>query len=122
MEAAPVARILSYNQSEWPYMLLGSVGAATNGAVNPVYAILFSQILGVSPSLVPSDDVVLGSGSFMNSLYSQTFSIQDLTQQKREINGICILFCVLAVISFFSQFLQVCITSHRYWYHCQDVP
>lgn len=28
-------------------MLLGSVGAAINGAVNPVYAVLFSQILGV---------------------------------------------------------------------------
>lgn len=48
MEAAPVARILKYNQPEWPYMVLGSLGAAVNGSVNPIYAILFSQILGVT--------------------------------------------------------------------------
>lgn len=28
-------------------MLLGSLGAAVNGSVNPIYAVLFSQILGV---------------------------------------------------------------------------
>ena len=48
IEPAPVARILKYNQPEWPYMLVGSLGAAINGSVNPIYAILFSQILGVS--------------------------------------------------------------------------
>lgn len=47
VEPAPVARILKYNQPEWSYMLLGSLGAAVNGSVNPIYAILFSQILGV---------------------------------------------------------------------------
>ncbi|XP_056287817.1 bile salt export pump isoform X2 [Pseudoliparis swirei] len=81
IEPAPVPRILKYNQPEWPYMLLGSLGAAFNGAVNPIYAILFSQILG-------------------------TFSISDLNEQRKEINGICILFCILAVTSFFFQFLQ----------------
>jgi len=42
IEAAPVARILKYNRPEWPYMLLGSLGAAINGSVNPIYALLFS--------------------------------------------------------------------------------
>lgn len=42
-----MARILKYNAPEWPYMLLGSIGAAVNGAMNPLYALLFSQILGV---------------------------------------------------------------------------
>ncbi|TKS67246.1 Multidrug resistance protein 1 [Collichthys lucidus] len=46
VEPAPVARILKYNQPEWPYMLMGSLGAAVNGSVNPIYAVLFSQILG----------------------------------------------------------------------------
>lgn len=46
-ETAPVTRILKYNQPEWPYMLLGSLGAAINGSVNPMYALLFSQIIGV---------------------------------------------------------------------------
>uniref|UniRef100_A0A8C1GEF7 ATP-binding cassette, sub-family B (MDR/TAP), member 11a n=1 Tax=Cyprinus carpio TaxID=7962 RepID=A0A8C1GEF7_CYPCA len=45
--SAPVARILKYNRPEWPYMLLGSLGAAINGSVNPIYALLFSEILGV---------------------------------------------------------------------------
>uniref|UniRef100_A0A8D2NHF4 Bile salt export pump n=1 Tax=Zonotrichia albicollis TaxID=44394 RepID=A0A8D2NHF4_ZONAL len=39
--------ILKYNASEWPYLVLGSLAAAVNGAVNPLYALLFSQILGV---------------------------------------------------------------------------
>lgn len=47
VEPAPVARILKYNQPEWPYMLLGSLGAVVNGSINPIYAVLFSQILGV---------------------------------------------------------------------------
>uniref|UniRef100_A0A4W6FJQ3 ATP-binding cassette, sub-family B (MDR/TAP), member 11a n=1 Tax=Lates calcarifer TaxID=8187 RepID=A0A4W6FJQ3_LATCA len=70
VEPAPVARILKYNQPEWPYMLLGSLGAAVNGSVNPIYAVLFSQILG------------------------------------NKSTGICVLFCIVAVISFFSQFFQ----------------
>uniref|UniRef100_A0A8C1WEB2 ATP-binding cassette, sub-family B (MDR/TAP), member 11a n=1 Tax=Cyprinus carpio TaxID=7962 RepID=A0A8C1WEB2_CYPCA len=81
IEPAPVARILKYNCPEWPYMLLGSLGAAINGSVNPIYALLFSEILG-------------------------TFSIQDLDEQRRQINGICILFVSIGVLSFFSQFLQ----------------
>lgn len=47
VEPAPVARILKYNTPEWPYMLFGSLGAAINGGVNPVYSLLFSQILAV---------------------------------------------------------------------------
>ncbi|XP_016107770.1 bile salt export pump-like [Sinocyclocheilus grahami] len=81
IEPAPVARILRYNRPEWPCMLLGSLGAAINGSVNPIYALLFSEILG-------------------------TFSIQDLDEQRRQINGICILFVSIGVLSFFSQFLQ----------------
>ncbi|XP_044073835.1 bile salt export pump isoform X2 [Siniperca chuatsi] len=81
VEPASVARILKYNQPEWPYMLLGSLGAAINGSVIPVYAILSSQILG-------------------------TFAIRDLNEQKAQINRICVLLCFVAVTSFFSKFLQ----------------
>lgn len=48
IEPAPVRRILKLSAPEWPYMVVGSVGAAVNGAVTPLYAFLFSQILGVS--------------------------------------------------------------------------
>uniref|UniRef100_A0A8C3Y8R8 Bile salt export pump n=1 Tax=Catharus ustulatus TaxID=91951 RepID=A0A8C3Y8R8_CATUS len=77
----PFTRILKYNASEWPYLVLGSLAAAVNGAVNPLYALLFSQILG-------------------------TFSILDEENQKNQINGVCVLFVLVGVVSFFTQFLQ----------------
>ncbi|XP_077304028.1 bile salt export pump-like [Lithobates pipiens] len=81
VEPAPVARILKYNAPEWPYMLLGSFGAAVNGAVNPLYALLFSQILG-------------------------TFSLPDEEEQRNQINGICMLFVLIGSVSLMTQFLQ----------------
>uniref|UniRef100_A0A452GRE1 Bile salt export pump n=1 Tax=Gopherus agassizii TaxID=38772 RepID=A0A452GRE1_9SAUR len=81
VEPAPVTRILKYNSPEWPYMLFGSVGAAMNGAVNPLYALLFSQILA-------------------------TFSMPDKEEQRALINGICLLFVLVGAVSFFTQFLQ----------------
>ncbi|XP_051842179.1 bile salt export pump isoform X1 [Antechinus flavipes] len=81
LEPAPVMRILKYNTPEWPYMLAGSFGAALNGAVNPLYALLFSQIIG-------------------------TFSLLDEEEQRSQIDGLCILFILLGIMSFFTQFLQ----------------
>ncbi|KAK1165701.1 bile salt export pump-like isoform X1 [Acipenser oxyrinchus oxyrinchus] len=81
IEPAPVARILKYNAPEWPYMLFGTFGAAVNGGVNPMYSLLFSQILG-------------------------TFSIPDKEEQRREIDGICLFFVLIGIISFFTQLLQ----------------
>ncbi|XP_074949474.1 bile salt export pump isoform X4 [Phalacrocorax aristotelis] len=46
VKPVPFTRILEYNASEWPYMVFGSLAAAVNGAVSPLYALLFSQILG----------------------------------------------------------------------------
>ncbi|XP_069791409.1 bile salt export pump isoform X4 [Narcine bancroftii] len=81
IEPAPVTRILKYNVAEWPYMLFGSFGAAVNGGVNPMYALLFSQILG-------------------------TFSLQNEEQKINEINSICLFFVIVGLISFLTQFLQ----------------
>uniref|UniRef100_A0A8C2YGA7 Bile salt export pump n=1 Tax=Coturnix japonica TaxID=93934 RepID=A0A8C2YGA7_COTJA len=81
VKPVPFARILKYNASEWPYMVIGSVGAAVNGALSPLYALLFSQILG-------------------------TFSILDEEEQKVQINGVCLLFVLVGIVSFFTQFLQ----------------
>uniref|UniRef100_A0A8B9KNL5 Bile salt export pump n=1 Tax=Astyanax mexicanus TaxID=7994 RepID=A0A8B9KNL5_ASTMX len=82
VEPAPVARILKYNAPEWPYMFFGSIGAAVNGGVNPVYSLLFSQILAV-----------------------RTTNCRKLNC-RREINGICMFFVLVGVISFFTQMLQ----------------
>ncbi|XP_067891280.1 bile salt export pump-like isoform X2 [Heterodontus francisci] len=81
IEAAPVTRILKYNVAEWPYMLFGSLGAAVNGGVNPMYALLFSQILG-------------------------TFAMQNEEEKRNQINSICLFFAVVGIVSFLTQFLQ----------------
>ncbi|XP_051883493.1 LOW QUALITY PROTEIN: bile salt export pump-like [Pristis pectinata] len=81
LEPAPVTRILKYNVAEWPYMLFGSFGAAVNGGVNPVYALLFSQILG-------------------------TFSLQNEEEKRNQINSICLFFVFVGLISLMTQFLQ----------------
>ncbi|KAM8806860.1 LOW QUALITY PROTEIN: bile salt export pump [Eudromia elegans] len=81
LKPVPFTRILKYNASEWPYMVLGSLGAAVNGAVSPLYALLFSQILG-------------------------TFSILDEEEQRRQIDGVCLLFVLVGLISFLTQFAQ----------------
>ncbi|KAI1898296.1 hypothetical protein AGOR_G00070860 [Albula goreensis] len=81
VEPAPVARIMKYNAPEWPYMVFGSIGAAINGGVNPLYSLLFSQILG-------------------------TFSLLDPVIQRKEINSICVLFIIIGMVSFFTQILQ----------------
>ncbi|XP_051479964.1 bile salt export pump isoform X4 [Apus apus] len=83
VKPVPFTRILKYNVSEWPYLVLGSLAAAVNGAVNPLYALLFSQILG-------------------------TFSILDENEQRIQINGVCVLFVCVGILSFFTQFLQLC--------------
>uniref|UniRef100_A0A673U4I6 Bile salt export pump n=1 Tax=Suricata suricatta TaxID=37032 RepID=A0A673U4I6_SURSU len=81
IEPAPVRRILKFNAPEWPYMLLGAVGASVNGSVTPLYAFLFSQILG-------------------------TFSLPDKEEQRTQINGVCLLFVALGCVSICTQFLQ----------------
>uniref|UniRef100_A0A8C9K1K0 Bile salt export pump n=1 Tax=Panthera tigris altaica TaxID=74533 RepID=A0A8C9K1K0_PANTA len=81
IEPAPVRRILRFNAPEWPYMLVGAVGASVNGSVTPLYAFLFSQTLG-------------------------TFSLLDKEEQRSQINVVCLLFVVLGCISICTQFLQ----------------
>ena len=41
-------RILKMNSSEWLYIVIGCFAAIINGGVQPAYAIVFSEILGVS--------------------------------------------------------------------------
>ncbi|XP_029348794.1 bile salt export pump [Echeneis naucrates] len=61
----------------------------------------------LSNDFVP--DVLSGSLTVLSDTgitSENTFGIRDLDKQREQINGICVLFCVVAVISFFSQFLQ----------------
>jgi hypothetical protein len=40
--------ILKKNSPEWPYILLGCVGAIVMGFAMPIFGVLFGSILGVS--------------------------------------------------------------------------
>ena len=48
-DAPPVSflKVLRLNLPEWPYILVGLICATINGAVQPLFAILFSKIVAV---------------------------------------------------------------------------
>uniref|UniRef100_H2YAP8 Uncharacterized protein n=1 Tax=Ciona savignyi TaxID=51511 RepID=H2YAP8_CIOSA len=81
IEPAPLKRIMKLNSTEWPYILWGTIGSAINGAIQPVFAILFSGLLGV-------------------------FSLPSLEEQQKGVNTYALLFVGIAVISFITYFLQ----------------
>ena len=39
-----IFRVLKYNAKEWYLILLGTLGSAINGSINPLFAVLFGQI------------------------------------------------------------------------------
>jgi hypothetical protein len=43
---------MSINAPEWPFMVIGCIAAIVQGGVQPVFAIIFSTIIGVSYHLV----------------------------------------------------------------------
>ncbi len=59
--------------------------------------------------LFSSSTCVFIKCDFHLSLYPQTFSMPDPLEQRREINGICLFFVVVGLVSFFTQMLQVCL-------------
>lgn len=86
IEPAPVRRILKLNAPEWPYMVVGSVGAAVNGAVTPLYAFLFSQILGVSKRLELS----------LSSLPLVILSVEIVVLDRLALYLICLVFFLIS--------------------------
>ena len=40
-------RLVKLNSAEWPYALLGSVGSIMAGVVNPIFALIISELLAV---------------------------------------------------------------------------
>ncbi|XP_062350659.1 ATP-dependent translocase ABCB1 [Cinclus cinclus] len=78
---ASFLKIMKLNKTEWPYFVAGLLCAIINGALQPAFAIIFSEIIGIFSE---SDKVILRKQS---NLYS-------------------LLFLVLGIISFFTFFLQ----------------
>uniref|UniRef100_A0A8C6YJ70 Phosphatidylcholine translocator ABCB4-like n=1 Tax=Nothoprocta perdicaria TaxID=30464 RepID=A0A8C6YJ70_NOTPE len=80
---ASFLKIMKLNKTEWPYFVAGTTCAIINGALQPAFSIIFSEIIGIFSE---SDKAVIREKS---NLYS-------------------LLFLGLGIISFFTFFFQVC--------------
>ncbi|KAK3108334.1 hypothetical protein FSP39_005774 [Pinctada imbricata] len=78
---ASMFRVLRMNAPEWYLILFGCLAAIVNGGVQPAFAVIFAEILGV-------------------------FAETDLDKQKEEVNMYVIILVALGVGSFFTYFLQ----------------
>ncbi|XP_074122751.1 phosphatidylcholine translocator ABCB4 isoform X5 [Sminthopsis crassicaudata] len=74
-------KVLKLNKTEWPYFVVGTLCAIVNGALQPAFSIIFSEMLAI---FGPGDD--------------------EVKQQK--CNMFSLLFLGLGIISFFTFFLQ----------------
>ncbi|XP_027868031.1 ATP-dependent translocase ABCB1 [Xiphophorus couchianus] len=83
-EAVPMVsffRVLRLNASEWPYILVGLICATINGAIQPLFAVLFSKIITV-------------------------FAEPDLEVVRERSNFFSLMFVAIGVVCFFTMFLQ----------------
>ncbi|NXD79725.1 MDR1 protein, partial [Halcyon senegalensis] len=78
---ASFLKIMKLNKTEWPYFVAGTLCAIINGALQPAFAIIFSEIIGI-------------------------FSETDKTILREKSNLYSLLFLVLGIISFFTFFFQ----------------
>ncbi|KAJ8291016.1 hypothetical protein GJAV_G00020440 [Gymnothorax javanicus] len=74
-------KVLRLNRPEWPYIAVGVLCATINGLMQPLFAIIFSKIIGV-------------------------FAIQDLDVVRERATFFSLMFAALGVASFFTMFLQ----------------
>uniref|UniRef100_A0A8C3KSZ8 ATP binding cassette subfamily B member 1 n=1 Tax=Calidris pygmaea TaxID=425635 RepID=A0A8C3KSZ8_9CHAR len=78
---ASFLKIMKLNKTEWPYFVAGTLCAIINGALQPAFAIIFSEIIGI-------------------------FSETDVKILREKSNLYSLLFLVLGIISFFTFFFQ----------------
>ncbi|NXA55097.1 MDR1 protein, partial [Nothocercus julius] len=78
---ASFLKIMKLNKTEWPYFVAGTICAIINGALQPAFAVIFSEIIGV---FAEPDKAVIREKS---NLYS-------------------LLFLALGIISFFTFFFE----------------
>ncbi|EGC38102.1 ABC transporter B family protein [Dictyostelium purpureum] len=53
--SVPIGRILKLSKPDWPLFLLGFIGSAINGAIMPVFSIIFSEILEIFQEVDPNE-------------------------------------------------------------------
>ncbi|XP_010222845.1 PREDICTED: multidrug resistance protein 1-like [Tinamus guttatus] len=78
---ASFLKIMKLNKTEWPYFVAGTICAIINGALQPAFSIIFSEIIGI-------------------------FAETDKTVIREKSNLYSLLFLALGIISFFTFFFQ----------------
>uniref|UniRef100_A0A8B9NZN4 Multidrug resistance protein 1 n=1 Tax=Apteryx owenii TaxID=8824 RepID=A0A8B9NZN4_APTOW len=78
---ASFLKIMKLNKTEWPYFVAGTLCAIINGALQPAFSIIFSEIIGI-------------------------FSETDKAIIREKSNLYSLLFLALGIISFFTFFFQ----------------
>uniref|UniRef100_A0A8C3NLY3 Phosphatidylcholine translocator ABCB4 n=1 Tax=Geospiza parvula TaxID=87175 RepID=A0A8C3NLY3_GEOPR len=78
---ASFLKIMKLNKTEWPYFVVGTLCAIISGALQPAFAVIFSEIIGI-------------------------FSETDKDALRKQSNIYSLLFLVVGIISFFTFFFQ----------------
>ncbi|CAJ1062228.1 ATP-binding cassette%2C sub-family B (MDR/TAP), member 4 [Xyrichtys novacula] len=63
----PFSRVMRYNLSEWPYILVGLIAAIINGALQPAFAVIFSKIITVFAE--PDKEVIRENSEFFSLMF-----------------------------------------------------
>ena len=50
-----IFRVIKYNKKEWYLLVLGAIGAAVNGSINPLFAVIFGKIFEAFATPDPSE-------------------------------------------------------------------
>ncbi|XP_077431417.1 ATP-dependent translocase ABCB1-like isoform X1 [Vanacampus margaritifer] len=74
-------KVMRFNLPEWPYILVGTICASINGAMQPLFAVIFSKIITV-------------------------FAEPDLNVVQQKSQLFSLMFAVIGAVSFFTMFLQ----------------
>lgn len=108
-------KVMRFNISEWPYILVGTICAVINGAMQPGFSILFTEIIVVGcPHRRLAFNVICYSRrlSAANDAFHfcqfQVFTETDKEIIRQRSSLFCILFAAMGLITFLTMFLQVC--------------
>ena len=104
---APYMQILRMNRKEWHFLTIGAILAATVGAIQPFFAIVFASVIDLygKYNCALNKEVQLTNGDFNSSFFdNETFNANDIirnneecdiTHFKHDIAMVGLMFCFL---------------------------
>lgn len=58
LPTSPWTKILKMNGPEWPYLVIGTCFSAITGAAQPLFAVIFADLLGIFSQNLPDDELL----------------------------------------------------------------